>query len=106
MIKESIKIHDNYQFELKQTYNLSLDKKRKNSYFVQTYFFIPDNLNINRETYTREDFYKDLRATVRLTTPSILLRNLEADSGIFTQDAKRRRGAPREEPEPPEHCQL
>ncbi len=85
MIKESIKIHDNYQFELKQTYNLSLDKKRKNSYFVQTYFFIPDNLNINRETYTREDFYKDLRATVRLTTPSILLRTLEADSGIFTR---------------------
>lgn len=85
MIKESIKIHDNYQFELKQTYNLSLDEKRKNSYFVQTYFFIPDNLNINRETYKREDFYKDLRATVRLTTPSILLRTLEADSGMFTR---------------------
>jgi hypothetical protein len=83
MIRESIKIHDNYQFELKQTYNLSLDEKRKNSYFVQTYFFIPNNLNINRETYTREDFYKDLRATVRLTTPSILLKTLEADSAIM-----------------------
>ena len=83
MIRESIKIHDNYQFELKQTYNLSLDEKRKNSYFVQTYFFIPSNLNINRETYTREDFYKDLRATVRLTTPSILLKTLEADAGFM-----------------------
>jgi hypothetical protein len=83
MIRESIKIHDNYQFELKQTYNLSLDEKRKNSYFVQTYFFIPTNLNINRETYTREDFYKDLRATVRLTTPSILLKTLAADAGFM-----------------------
>ncbi|HOT45961.1 MAG TPA: hypothetical protein PLM53_15120 [Spirochaetota bacterium] len=80
MIKETIKIHDNYQFEIKQSYNLSLDNKTSNSYFVQTYFFIPNNLNINRETYSRTDFYKDLRATIRLKTPAMLLKNLAADT--------------------------
>lgn len=80
MIKETIKIHDNYQFEIKQSYNLSLDRKTTNSYFVQTYFFIPDNLNINRETYSSVDFYKDLRSTIRLKTPAILLKNLAADT--------------------------
>ena len=59
MILETIKIHDNFQFEIKQSYNLSLDRKAANSYFVQTYFFLPANLNINRETYSREDFYKE-----------------------------------------------
>lgn len=81
MIKETIKIHDNYQFEIKQTYNLALDNKTSNYYFVQTYFFIPDNLNINRETYSGADFYKDLRATIRLKTPAMLLKNLAADIG-------------------------
>ncbi len=80
MIKETIKIHDNYQFEIKQSYNLSLDRKTTNSYFVQTYFFIPNNLNINRETYSSVDFYKDLRATIRLKTPAILLKNLATDA--------------------------
>lgn len=80
MIKETIKIHDNYQFEIKQSYNLSLDRKTMNSYFVQTYFFIPNNLNINHETYSSVDFYKDLRATIRLKTPAILLKNLATDA--------------------------
>ncbi|MBP7735032.1 MAG: hypothetical protein KA369_03575 [Spirochaetes bacterium] len=78
-IKETIKIHDNYQFEIKQAYNLSLDSRTTNSYFVQTYFFIPNNLNINRETYSSGDFYKDLRATIRLQTPAFLLKKLAAD---------------------------
>ncbi|OHD64997.1 MAG: hypothetical protein A2176_04400 [Spirochaetes bacterium RBG_13_51_14] len=85
MIDETIKIHDNYQFEIKQAYNLSLDKKKKNFYFVQTYFFIPHNLNINRETYAKEDFYKDLRATIRLRTPSILMRTLAADGNVMVR---------------------
>ncbi len=85
MIKETIKIHDNYQFEIKQSYNLSLDRKTTNSYFVQTYFFIPNNLNINRETYSSGDFYKDLRATIRLKTPAILLKNLANDAEIMAR---------------------
>jgi hypothetical protein len=80
MIKETIKIHDNYQFEIKQSYNLSLENRKANSYFVQTYFFIPNNLNINQETYYRQDFYKDLRANIRLKTPAILLKKLATDS--------------------------
>ncbi|TFH38544.1 MAG: hypothetical protein E4G96_10340, partial [Chrysiogenales bacterium] len=83
MIKETIKIHDAYQFEIKQAYNLSPGRKRESSYFVQTYLFIPHNLNINRETFTADDFYKDLRATVRLQTPSIPLSELASGQGIL-----------------------
>jgi len=88
LIKETIRIHDNYQFEIKQSYNLSLDRKTTNSYFVQTYFFIPNNLNINRETYSSGDFYRDLRATIRLQTPSFLLKNLAADIDLMDRMRK------------------
>jgi hypothetical protein len=83
MIKETVKIHDRYQFEIKQAYNLSRGGKRDCSYFVQTYFFVPHNLNINRDTYNAEAFYRDLRATVRLQTPSISLGALAAGNAIL-----------------------
>ena len=79
MISEKLKIHDNFQFEVKQSYSLSGKGRKDDTYFVQTFFFIPNNLNINRETYSKEDFYKDMRAFVRLRTPFFTLRDLSAD---------------------------
>ncbi len=83
MIKETVKIHDRYQFEIKQAYNLSRGDTRDCSYFVQTYFFVPHNLNVNRDTYNAGAFYRDLRATVRLQTPSIPLGELAAGNSII-----------------------
>ena len=75
MINERIKIHDKYQFEVKLGYNLS-DKEKKTSYNIETYFFIPNSLDINSQTYQKNDFYNDLKTYIRLKTPTFLLRNI------------------------------
>ncbi len=74
MIDETVKIHDVYQFEIKQWYNIF--PGRNNSYFVSTYIFVPRNLNINRDTYSSADFYRDLHTYIRLRTPLITLREM------------------------------
>ncbi len=74
MIEETLKIHDLYQFEIKQSYDLPSDGD-KNSYYVQTFLFIPNNLNINKDTYSSADFFSDLHTYIRLKTPLVPLRD-------------------------------
>lgn len=83
MIEETIQIHDKYQFEIKLGYPFTGEEGPK-IYDVETYLFFPNNLGINRHTYTREDFYNCIQAYVRLQTPVVLLRNMAgcADSPL------------------------
>ena len=74
MIDETVKIHDVYQFEIKQSYNIF--PGRDSSYFVSTYIFVPRNLNINRDTYSATDFYRDLHIYIRLRTPFVTLKEM------------------------------
>ncbi len=74
-ISEAFKIHDKYQFELKFAY--PLDRKREyNEYFVDTYLFIPNNLGINKQTYTPDTFYRDMHKYIRLKTPAVRLSGI------------------------------
>lgn len=87
MIEETIQIHDKYQFEIKLGYPFTGDEGAK-IYDVETYLFFPNNLDINRHTYTRKDFYNGIQAYVRLQTPVVLLRNMAsgADSPLEKLD--------------------
>ena len=63
-VYETVKIHDKYQFEAKFTY--PLDRRRDtNEYQVDTYMFLPNNLYINKRTYSADDFYEDLHKYIR-----------------------------------------
>jgi len=75
VIQDTIQIHDKYQFEIKLGYNFSNVKKTA-VYDVDTYLFFPNNLGINRYSYTRKSFYKDIQTYVRLKTPTVLLENM------------------------------
>ena len=75
VIEETIQIHDKNQFEIKLGYPFTGEEKAK-VYDVETYLFFPNNLGINRYTYTREDFYNSIQVYVRLQTPVVLLRNM------------------------------
>lgn len=79
MIEKSVKIHDKFQFEIKLGYKINKDQQ-KTSYDIDTYFFIPNSLGINRHTYTKTIFYKDIQSYIRLKTPTLLLRQI-ADPG-------------------------
>jgi len=82
MIEEKISLHGKYQFEIKQYFRFSSGQK-DNSFYVKTYFFIPNNLNINADSYNKKDFYSDLNTYIRLKTPSVYLKDLAASSDIY-----------------------
>ncbi|MDD5067841.1 MAG: hypothetical protein PHF84_12415 [bacterium] len=75
MIQELIKIHDRFRFEMKLGYMADWTKK-DTAYNIETYFFIPHSLDINRETYSKRDFYDDLQTYIRFKTPVYGLQNI------------------------------
>ena len=75
MIKDILKIHDEFSVEIKQSYYSQFEKK-KSDYRVLTYLFIPSALNINEQTYSKEQFYKDSRVNVRYNTPEYTFSEL------------------------------
>ena len=75
MIDKSVKVHDQFSLELKFGY-ATRRKQKVNMFEVNTWIFIPNSLDINRLTYTKSDFYKDLKSNIRLITPAFLLRDI------------------------------
>lgn len=80
MIKETIKIHDKFQFEVKMSYELN-PEDHQTTYDVDTYFFIPNSLGISQEKYSRADFFNDMQIYIRFKTPVYLLEDLEKEEG-------------------------
>lgn len=73
--KLSVNIHDKTQLEAVLNYDFSIGTKktffgRKRKYDVDAYFFFPPQLNINKHSYSKEDFYEDIRPLARLKEPS------------------------------------
>ncbi len=80
MIQENITIHDKYQFELKIGYKI-LEQDLDTLYNIEMYFFIPNSLDINKNNYTKKDFYNDLQTYIRFKSPTIILRNIVSGNG-------------------------
>lgn len=84
MIDENVKIHDKFSVEIKLGYGTKRSKKI-NDHIINTWFFIPYSLDINRYTYNKSDFYSDLKTNLRLTTPVYLLRDIaQGENTPFT----------------------
>ncbi len=75
MIEDAIHITNKYQFEIKLGYQLE-SRKKATTYDVETYLFFPDSLGINRHTYSKKKFYKDIQTYIRLRTPMVLLNTI------------------------------
>ncbi|OYT17551.1 MAG: hypothetical protein B7C24_02130 [Bacteroidetes bacterium 4572_77] len=75
MIEQNVKIHDKFSVEIKLGYATKRSKKI-NDYSVDSWFFIPNSLDINRYTYGKEQFYNDLKTNIRFSTPIYLLRDI------------------------------
>jgi hypothetical protein len=74
MIEEQVKIHDKFSLEIKLGFLAK--KPHINEFSVSTWIFIPNSLDINRWNYQKGDFYKDLKANIRLITPVYTLAEL------------------------------
>jgi hypothetical protein len=75
MIDILAKVHDKYSVEFKVGYR-ARKKVKLNRFMMNTWIFVPGSLDINRKTYSREDFYRDLKYNIRLITPVFLLRDI------------------------------
>lgn len=77
-IRESISLHDKFQFETRFDYFLDIasddetvDFNEQQNYEIKAYFFIPKQMGINPETYKKTDFYQDIRSLVRFKEPHL-----------------------------------
>ncbi len=68
LFETKVEVHDRKQFELKLEYQPS-GTDPKSEYLVEMLLFIPRSLNIDPETWNREQVYADLHNYVRLKTP-------------------------------------
>ena len=70
-----IHFRDRHQFELKSEFRRvpSIDSIE---YTQEFYLFVPNSLQINRRTYSREQFYRDQTSLIRYKTPEFELRDL------------------------------
>jgi len=83
MIEEHVKIHDTFSVEMKTGF-IAKKKQKKNDFAMNIWMFIPNSLDINRFTYSKPAFYRDMRANIRLITPVYILRDIaEGDRSAF-----------------------
>ena len=67
--------HDRYTFEAKIDY-VPDPAVRRNTYLLSFYFFVPGSLKINRQTYSKAEFYNDIYTYIRFRTPRFSLEEL------------------------------
>ncbi len=81
MIQTNVKIHDKFSFEFKISF--ISDKKttsEEEEFRVNTWLFIPNSLQINSDTYFKDDFFKDVNSHIRFITPDFLLSDILSDN--------------------------
>ena len=92
MINVITKVHDKFSIEFKVGFAGS-ERDTVNDFTVNSWIFVPNNLDINSTTYGKEQFYRDVKSNIRLITPDLLLSEL-ADAGNeplrHIQDAQRK----------------
>ena len=75
MIKESVKVHGQYQLEIKQ--KVSVDRRAHEvRYRIETWFFLPAALQVNPDFYSPKYFQQSLKNYVRLRPPTRKLSQL------------------------------
>ncbi|MBO4906107.1 MAG: hypothetical protein J5486_03595 [Bacteroidaceae bacterium] len=70
------KIHDRYTLELKVGYGAASASADTNTMILDAWFFFPDALYLNSETYPKATVYRDVRSMVRIITPVFSLSEL------------------------------
>jgi hypothetical protein len=72
---DELQVRDLYQFQLKS--EVKFDKNSSKHQFTQEfYLFVPKSLQINKKSYSKDEFYRDQTHFVRLKTPKISLEQL------------------------------
>jgi len=76
MIDTQVKIHDNFSLEFKIGFITDKNSKDVNEFKINTWIFLPNSIDINRATYKKSDFYRDVKNNIRLITPVYSLQEI------------------------------
>ena len=80
MINIQTKIHDQFSIEFKVGFS-GTEGVKTDHFDVNSWIFIPNNLDINKTTYSKEQFYSDMKSNVRLITPAFTLKQMVEGEG-------------------------
>lgn len=85
MIDLSTKIHDKFTLEFKVGFIAKKNQNilKVNDFVMNTWIFVPDSLDINKSKYSKENFYRDIKTSVRLITPTYQLHALANDDTLL-----------------------
>lgn len=75
MINITTKIHDQFSIEFKVGFAGS-EHDTESNFKVNSWIFLPNNLGINASTYSKEQFYRDVKSNIRLITPNFTLAEM------------------------------
>ena len=75
MIDIQTKIHDKFSVEFKIGFS-GREGVKEDHFDVNSWIFIPNGLDINKQTYSKERFYADMKSNVRLLTPAFTLKQM------------------------------
>lgn len=80
MIKVRARVHDKFALEFKVWFdkNKIPDIGKETLYRLESWIFLPDSLDINAITYSREQFYSNIKSYYRTITPVYSLESLAA----------------------------
>ena len=81
MIDIQVRIHDHFSVEFKTGY-VTREERSANEFLMNTWLFIPHSLDITPSTYSKRDFYKDVKSNIRLITPVYSLQEIAADRSL------------------------
>ena len=76
MIDVQVNIHDKFSVEFKIGFITNQNPKDINEFRINTWMFVPNSLDINRATYSKGLFYKDVKTNIRLITPVYTLEEI------------------------------
>lgn len=87
MIDLQTKIHDKFTLEFKVGFRTKATKEQvlfdRNDFVLNTWIFIPNSLDVNPSTYSKEQFFRDIRSELRLITPPYPLHQLANDDELL-----------------------
>ncbi len=87
MIDVQVRIHDRFVVEFKIGYVAPKDKPHSD-FMLNMWMFVPNNLDINQDTYTKEQFYRDVKSNIRLITPIYSLKEVADENALPFQFLK------------------
>lgn len=81
MIDVQVRIHDRFSVEFKIGYVVRKELKI-NDFMMNTWIFVPNGLDINSFTYTKNQFYRSVKSGIRLITPIYTMNDLADEDAL------------------------